>query len=63
MIIEYIERLRREPKEVRQSAVYFWTVLIVALIVLLYIVLRVYPIVIPEPGEEARTLAAPYENR
>jgi hypothetical protein len=37
MILEYIEKLRRQPIEVRRQAVTFWTIVIVAGIALLYI--------------------------
>jgi hypothetical protein len=61
MFIEYIERLRKEPKDVRQRAVYTWTAIMVAIIALGYIVFRVYDI--SAPSEDTGSLAAPYESR
>ena len=61
MLIEYIERLRKEPKEVRQQAVVFWTVVSVAVILALYITLRIVLAVADDAGTSAsQNIAAPY---
>lgn len=60
MLIEYIERLRKEPKEVRRQAVFLLTVVIVAGIVLLYIAFHMLTSVLPGSGS-TQTIAAPYE--
>lgn len=61
MFIEYIERLRREPKEVRRRAVFFWTVAIVGVIVLLYgLYLLVDSAIVPSDTRSAN-LARPYD--
>ena len=62
MFIEYIERMRKEPKEVRQRAVVFWTAVLVGLIVVLYLVLRLSP-GSTESRDERSTIAAPYESK
>lgn len=61
MLIEYIERLRKEPKEVRRQAVTFWTAVIVVLIVLFYIGVVVLKNSMPERDLKS-TIAAPYES-
>ncbi len=60
MLIEYIERLRKEPKEVRRQAVVVWTTIILVLIVLIYIGVTALGKVFPERGETG-SIAAPYE--
>lgn len=63
MLIEYIERMRREPKDVRQRAVFFWTVVLVAFIVVLYIAyLLFFPTFTRSRVPETSTIAAPYES-
>ena len=61
MFIEYIERLRKEPREVRERAAYFWTVVSVVVLVGLYIIIR---IVLAFSGGDAvpveTTIASPY---
>ncbi len=62
MFIEYIERLRREPKEVRRRAVFFWTVTIVGVILVLYgLYLLVDSSILPSDTRPAH-LARPYET-
>jgi cell division septal protein FtsQ len=64
MIIEYIERLRKEPKEVRQRAVFFWTAVLVAVIVLLYIVYLVFSSSWFTPSvPDSESIASPYGSR
>lgn len=61
MLIEYIERLRKQPKEVRQQAVVFWTVVSVAIILAFYITLRIVFAVADDAGVPAsQNIAAPY---
>ncbi len=60
MLIEYIERLRREPKEVRQRAVFTWTVVFVATTVFVYGVLKLHAIIPTQ--DDTSTLVAPYES-
>ena len=60
MLIEYIERLRKEPKEVRRQAVVVWTCVVVALIALVYVGIVALQKVLPERGS-APTIAAPYQ--
>lgn len=62
MLIEYIERLRKEPKEVRERAVAVWTAVLVGIIFLVYVSIRLGGTLIPDP-EPQNTLAAPYESR
>lgn len=60
MLIEYIERLRKEPKEVRRQAVVLWTVVVLVLIALIYIGIRAVQGVLPERSTEP-AIAAPYK--
>lgn len=62
MLIEYIERLRREPKEVRQRAVFFWTVVAVSVIVFVYILFRAFS-TFSNGADAEGVLAPPYESR
>lgn len=63
MIIEYIERLRKEPKEVRERAVFFWTAVLVAGIVVLYIAYLLFtPSLFRSNVPDSNTIAAPYES-
>lgn len=61
MIIEYIERLRKKPVEVRKRAVFFWTIVLVALILLVYIAIVTARVVDDRDVPETRTIAAPYD--
>ena len=63
MIIEYIERLRKEPKDVRQQAVYTWTVVILILIALSYVGIRILMATAFDTAPTQNTLAAPYVAR
>ena len=61
MILEYIERLRREPIAVRRAAVTFWTTVAVVVIVMLYITIRLFSVLYePTPAVTGPTLQAPY---
>ena len=60
MIIEYIERLRKEPKEVRVQAVYTWTFATLIVIALIYIGIRILMAMGPDSAPSENTLAAPY---
>lgn len=62
MIIEYIEHLRKEPPDVRRQAVFFWTAIIVGLIILIYFGVMFIRGVLPENSNEP-TIAAPYESQ
>lgn len=62
MLIEYIERLRREPPEVRKRAVLYWTVGTVCVVIVLYFVYHAtigYWFVKEPPNTDA--IASPYE--
>ncbi len=61
MLIEYIERLRKEPPDVRRQAVFLWTGVIVALIVLIYIAVLIVRNTLPDREGTNPTIAAPYE--
>lgn len=61
MLIEYIEHLRKEPPDVRRQAVFFWTAIIVGLIVLIYFGVMFIGSVLPDRTEEP-TIAAPYQS-
>ena len=61
MLIDYIERLRKEPKEVRRQAALFWSVVIIVGIVALYIGILLLKNTLPERGP-TDTIAAPYES-
>jgi hypothetical protein len=64
MFIEYIERLRKEPPDVRRQAVQFLTVVIVFTILLLYVgVLVIRSIVSDEARDSSSSIAAPYEAK
>lgn len=61
MLIEYIERLRKEPPEVRRQAVFFWTLVVVGLIVvgyLFYIAVDLPPVI--GGGGAESGIARPY---
>ncbi len=62
MLIEYIEHLRKEPPDVRRQAVFFWTAIIVGLIILIYFGVMFIRGVLPESSSEP-TIAAPYESQ
>ena len=61
MLIEYIERLRKESIEVRRQAVSFWTIVSVGVVILVYIgVLFIQKSFSDSTIEDA--IAAPYES-
>ncbi|MEN9390212.1 MAG: hypothetical protein RLZZ283_312 [Candidatus Parcubacteria bacterium] len=61
MILEYIEKIRREPIEVRRAAVTFWTTVIVVIIVVAYVSIRLFTALYdPAPVETVPALQAPY---
>ena len=61
MILEYIEKLRREPIAVRRAAVTFWTTVIVVIIVLFYVAIRLFiAFYDPAPEVTGPTLQASY---
>ncbi len=61
MLIEYIEHLRKEPMDVRRQAVFFWTAILVGIIVLIYFGVLFLQSALPDrTGEPA--IAAPYES-
>lgn len=64
MFIEYIERLRKEPPDVRRRAVAYWTTIIVVAIAVLYIVYRTVVGSLNDPGSDYRSsnIAAPYQQ-
>jgi uncharacterized integral membrane protein len=62
MLIEYIEHLRREPPDVRRQAAFFWTAIIVGIIILIYFGALFIQNVLPESSDEP-TIAAPYESQ
>lgn len=62
MLIEYIERLRKEPKEVRQRAVVTWTIVLVSAIALCYVILRVY-LAVGVGTDTGASTTAPYSDR
>lgn len=64
MIIEYIERMRQEPLEVRRQAVMTWTVTAVIIVAVLY---GVFLIVRGVVGSDVQTIensliTPPYSN-
>lgn len=62
MLIDYIERLRKQPRPVRERAVMYWTVVLVAIIVTIFIAIRIAMAVVgggdtvPDQG----AIASPY---
>ncbi len=62
MIIEYIERLRQQPLSVRREAVRFWTAVIVALVVVLYLIVVGVKSFIDLDPTPAATIVAPYQQ-
>jgi hypothetical protein len=61
MIIEYIENLRRQPLEVRRTAARFWTGVIVAIIVALYLVYLLVDVTVLTDTPRTN-IQAPYEK-
>ncbi|MCL9971938.1 MAG: hypothetical protein NBV63_00830 [Candidatus Pacebacteria bacterium] len=64
MLIEYIERMRKEPPDVKRRVVHLWTIVVMAVILLLYIVgMVVSNFFFDGAVFESRTdsIAAPYE--
>lgn len=62
MLIEYIEHLRRQPREVRERAVIRWTIVVVVVIALVYIGLQVFFATQTSDPVDRNTIAAPYES-
>lgn len=63
MLIEYIERLRREPLPVRQQAVVFWTAVIAGTIVFLWLIIQgIIVFGATEPEAQKLHIRAPYES-
>lgn len=63
MLIEYIERMRKEPKEVRRRAVFVWTLVIVGIILLLYVLyLGLGAAADSGPVDTPSNIARPYES-
>ena len=63
MLLEYFERMRKEPPEVRRRAVATWTVGAVVVAIVIYIVYHAVVLPVLESPENSDTLAAPYEAR
>lgn len=61
MLIEHIEALRKQPKSVRRQAVQFYTTVIVACIVALYLAVRVFvPFIVQYNDSDLPRIEAPY---
>lgn len=62
MLIDYIEELRKQPRDVRERAVMYWTVVLVAIIVAIFIGIRIVMAVMSDGGTvpDTSSIASPY---
>lgn len=62
MLIDYIERVRKQPREARERAVLYWTVVLVITIVVIFIGIKIVMAVFDggDAVPDASSIASPY---